>query len=608
MLIVQNGSNIEPLNHIQGLEVNQEVNGAYTASFASFNYPDNPGYALLEEESIVIVDDQEFRVKQLEENRHSKRIVAVHTFFDLADDKQDTIYGGTRTFNEFASFVLNGTEWTFSSAVTGSRFIENFGEENIIVLLNALCTVYECEYEIRPNKHVHFAPQIGGDNDAQYRYGHNVKALSKKVDTTNLKTYIEGYGADGLFVRYTSPLASDPRIGIRKANPVRDDRFTQADSMLEHLKRELNDVPEAYFELDSVELTNKELGERVWLIYEPLGIEFQTRILKQTKTIRNGKLVTNKVILGNTLPKSTTDILVSQKVEIDENKKEYRSKFTQTNELIHLSVEAVNESIAALEIKADDISLTVNNRITNEVAAINVKASEVSLKVSGLDSRMQGAESSLSVQAGQIQSKVSQTDFNGQTITSKITQDPSAISLLASNLSLQGLVTVTNLKTPGATIIDGGNIYGSSFVIGRGTGSLMTMTAIAGSHVITSNDSAGMAISSNNSLSLRASGYYGVYVPNSPLVAGSGFRVEGGISQFNTSITVNSTLNASSLQQGGLPVATTTWVANMNYITDSVMRNFISGLNLTTVSWVNSALATKESQIVAWANNKFVAK
>lgn len=281
MLIIQNGSKVEPLNHIQGLEVNPEVNGAYTASFTSFNYPNNPGYALLEEESIVIVEDQKFRVKQLEENRHSKRIVAVHTFYDLADQRQDLIYGGTRTCNEFATFVLNGTGWTFSSTVSGSRLIANFGENNIIVLINALCTVYECEYEIRVNKHVHFAPQIGPDNDAQYRYGHNVKALSKKGDTSNLKTYIEGYGAGGLFVSYTSPLASNPNIGIRKADPVRDDRFTQADSMLEHLKRELTDEIEVYFELDSVELTNKELGERVWLIYEPLGIEFQTRILKQ---------------------------------------------------------------------------------------------------------------------------------------------------------------------------------------------------------------------------------------------------------------------------------------------------------------------------------------
>lgn len=571
MLIVKNGSQVEPLNHTQSLEVNQEVNGAYTASFASFNYPNNPGYSLLEEESFVIVDEQEFRVKQFEEVRNIKRIVAVNTFYDLADQRQDSIYGGTRTFNEFATFVFKNTAWTFSSTVSGSRLIANFGENNIIVLINALCTVYECEYEIRANKHIHFAPKIGGDNDAQYRYGHNVKALSKKVDTTNLKTYIEGYGANGLFVSYTSPLASDLRIGIRKADPVRDDRFTQTDSMLEHLKRELNDSPEAYFELDSVELTNKELGERVWLIYEPLGIEFQTRILKQTKTIRNGKLVTTKVILGNTLPKSTTDILISQKIEIDENRKEYRSRIEQTNDRILLEVEAVNSSIATLEIKADNISLSVTQ----------------------LDGRLGNAESSINIQAGQIQSKVSYSEYNGQTVSSMITQDAYAISLMAQNLKLQGLVSITSLNNPGEVIIDSGNIFGNSFVVGRGTGSTLTMTAIAGSHVIQSIDAAGLGIISNGSMGLRASGANGVYVPTSNLVAQAGFRVTGGIADIQVPMTVQSTLNASTLQEQGMPVATQSWVANMNYIGQSTLT---------------AQLAQLERDIVAWANGKFVAK
>lgn len=543
MLIVQNGSQIEPLNHIQNLEVNKEVNGAYTASFASFNYPNNPGYSLLEEESIIIVDGQELRVKQLEEVRNSKRIIAVHTFFDLADQRQDEIYGGTRTFNEFATFVLKNTGWTFSSTVAGSRFIANFGENNIIVLINALCTVYECEYEIIANKHVHFAPQIGGDCDAQYRYGYNVKALSKKVDTTNLKTYIEGYGANNLFVSYTSPLASNPKFGIRKADPIRDDRFTQADSMLEHLKRELNDVPEAYFELDSVELTDKELGERVWLIYEPLGIEFQTRILKQTKTIRNRKLVTTNVILGNTLPKSSSDILVSQKIEIDENRKEYRSRIEQTNELIKLEVEAVNSSIATLEIKADNIELSVTQ----------------------LDGRLGNAESSINIQAGQIQQRVSYSEYNGPTVTSLITQDPYSISLLAQNLNLQGLVTFTNLNTPGSAVIDGGNIYGSQFQVGRGTGSTLTMNAINGSHSIHSSDANGFQLTTNGTMSLKSFSGIGIYATGAPFVALSGFRVDSGISQFNTNVTVNATLNASYLEIQGSSVATQAWV-NANFV------------------------------------------
>ena len=173
--------------------------------------------------------------------------------------------------------------------------------------------------------------------------------------------------------------------------------------MLEKLKNELMDYPEAYFELDAVELTDKALGERVWLIYEPLTIEFQTRVLSQTKEFRTGKLVTTKVILGNTLPKSTDDLLVSQKVEIDENRKEYRSRFEQTNDRITMEVEEVKGSIAQLEIKADEINLSVNNRITDEMAAINVKADQINLNV---NNRITNEVSTINQRADQIELKV----------------------------------------------------------------------------------------------------------------------------------------------------------------------------------------------------------
>ncbi|MFJ8457664.1 hypothetical protein ACIQ57_00915 [Lysinibacillus xylanilyticus] len=40
-----------------------------------------------------------------------------------------------------------------------------------LALINALCATYECEYAIKSNNHVHFANAIGGDYDAQYRFG-----------------------------------------------------------------------------------------------------------------------------------------------------------------------------------------------------------------------------------------------------------------------------------------------------------------------------------------------------------------------------------------------------------------------------------------------------
>lgn len=569
MLTVTKDNQTEMLNQIQGFEMDEEVNGSLVVKFTSFSVENNPGHLLIEERPIFTVEGYDFRLAQLKKNSNKKDVTAISTFYDLVGHRQETIYGGTHTLYEFASFIFQGTGWTFTNEVTGSHLIPNFGENNVIILKDVLCAAFECEMKILPGKHVHFAPQIGPDNDAQYRRGHNIKSLAESVDWSKMRTQITGYGANGLVVTYTSPNAE--KYGVYLADPITDDEITESSTMLERLKMELVDYPEAYFELDAVELTNKELGERVWLIDEVMGIEYQTRVLSKKTILRGNKLVTSSVILGTTLPRKNADLLVDQKVEIDENKKEYRTKFLQTNELIHLNAEQVDISIAALELKADNISISVNNRITNEVASINVKANEISSKVTNLDSRMLGAESSINIQAGQIESKVSQYEFNGQTITSKIVQTPSAISQMAQNLILQGLVTVTNLSTPGATIIDGGNVYGSNFVIGKGTGSLMTMTAIAGSHTIISNDAAGMALQSNGSLSLRAGNGFAIFTRFAPLAVQDGMRVDGGIAEFNTSAYLNSSP-----------------IINQNAL--------------------NNAIATLESQIKTWANGKFVAK
>jgi phage minor structural protein len=418
VLIVTQNNQSEMLNQIKGFEMDEEVNGSFTVKFTTFSMENNPGYELLKEESVINIDGYDFRVKQLRTTRNRKDVTAISTFFDLTGNRQEEIYGGTHTFSEFAAYVLNGTGWSFSSTVTESRLIANFGTDNVIKLVQALCAVYECEYKIMPNNHVVFSKQIGGDYDAQYRYGHNVQALSESVDTTNLRTQITGYGAEGLVVTYTSPNAS--RIIV--ADPITDDRYTQSESMLEHLKRELIDYPEATFEMDSVELTNKELGERVWLIYEPMNLEFQTRVLSKKSVIRGDKLVTESVVLGNTIPKTLGDILTSQKVEIDENRKETRSKFEQTNDRITLEVEAVNESIATIELRADTIELSVTD-------------------ISG---RLGSAESSISIQAGQIESKVSQTDFNGNTIASLINQTATTITLDVTRINMLGITNVAN--------------------------------------------------------------------------------------------------------------------------------------------------------------------
>lgn len=590
MLTVRNLNNAEEaLNGLQGFEMVEEVNGAFTVKFTSLTDRagwTNPGHELLDETGVIDVDGYLMVMQQLREDKSRKAVTARSTFFELGAEYVEEIHGGTDTFDGFIKFTLAGLGYTYEiQGITESRLIANYGQDNVLKLIQALCGAFEAEYKIMPGKHIIFSKKIGPDNDFQYRYRHNIKALSKNVDRSNVRTAIIGYGANGLKVTYRSP--NESKFGTLWAEPVRDDKFTTPESMIEHLKQTLQDEPDATFELDSLELLDRELGERVWLIYEPLDMEFQTRILSKKSGYKNGKLYTSSVVLGNKMPNKFTDVLISQKVEIDQNRKETRSRFEQTNDRITLEVETIGESVANLTVVSEQIGLTVTD----------------------LSGRMGGAEASLIVQSGQISSKVSQTDFNGNQIVSMINQTPGQIIIDAQKINLNGYVTVQGLKTPGSVIIDEGNINGSSFTVGRGAGvPVLSMYATQGSHRITSLDAAGFRIESNGTLSLQAGAGQTIYA-NSKLWARAGLEVSGTLQLNNNLDALYSSITAQNFYKtNGQSLVDMLTMVNMGYQSYNQVANYVAGLNLTTVAWVNSALATKESQIVAWANGKFVAK
>ncbi|GKV64671.1 MULTISPECIES: phage tail spike protein [unclassified Sporosarcina] len=509
--------NTEPLNHIQRVEINEEVNGAFTLALTSFFHDNNPGHALIEEESIISVEDHDYRIKQLKENKGRKEAVAIHTFFDVAGTWKHEIFGGTRSFNDFANFVFSGTGWTVDiQGVSGMAFIANFGNDNVIKLVNILCGVYECEYRILPGKKIQFAKQVGPDNDVQYRYGHNVKALSKSVDTTNLRTRIKGYGGDGVEVTYTSDAAR--KYGIIDAEPIYDEEYATADLMSERLVRELTDYPEVIFDLDVAELLDKEIGERIWLIYEPMNIEFQTRILAKKSVWRKDKFVTESITIGNAKRKTLSDILASTNIQIDENARQTRSRIEQTNDRITLAVEEfageILKAYAKIELTAREIRMevadlesdlrssisitasqirsevadvksglqssitqtagqirsevssevtrvdgridTANSSITQLSDRINLKAE--SSTVDSLGSRVNSVEFNLDAANAQISQKVSQSDYNGNTITSLINQTSTTIDIQASKINLVGAVNVLSDISGNLGTITSGNI------------------------------------------------------------------------------------------------------------------------------------------------------
>lgn len=426
----------EPLINIQNPQTEEEVNGGFSLSFASFFSSDNPGYALLEEESIVDIEGHEFKIKNIKETRNKKTVSAPHVFFDLVDTWRDDIYGGTRTVDEFASFCLSGTGWTWEvEPGTPAGFIPNFGENDVRTLLQTLCSSLEIEMKVMPNKHIYFAKQIGIDNDEQFRFGHNIKTLSREVDTTKLVTVGRGIGgniaAEGeqetpLKVTYNSPNIA--LYGIRYGEPIVDERYTIAENLLEKVARETQDTPLITIEVSVAELNyggSTGLGDSIWVIYEPMDLLVQLRVMKRTTYPLSNK---SPVVTLSNVKETLTDQLTQTKIDINNNQKETRSRIEQTNNKILLEVNRINESIAQVVVEADNIKLSVQS----------------------LNGRMTTAESTLTIQAGEIESRVRSIDYNGVEMISRINQTSEAVTIVAGKIQLSGITEVASTLHIGA--------------------------------------------------------------------------------------------------------------------------------------------------------------
>ncbi|MEH6942946.1 phage tail protein [Bacillus sp. JJ722] len=414
--------NTEALTDVQNVEIQEVIKEDFTISFTSFLTERNShSYPLLENESVVEYDGHEFCVKKMDEVRNRKTVIAQHIFFDLIDSKKDDIFGGTRTANEVFTWLLSGTGWTFEIVGTiQSTLLPNFGNSNVLALIRSACDSFDCSIKICPNRHLKVGKRVGLDKDEQFRYKHNIKTLKKLVDTTNLTTCVKGIGGNGLTVIYKSPNAS--LYGERWGDDIENEKITTSESMIERLKQEINDVPEVSIDIDAITLgMDVGIDDGIWTIYEPMGIEF----LSYVTSIKSYPF-SNKpsVVTLSNVKQTLSDILTQTKIEIDENKKETRSKFEQTNDRITLEVERVDESISKVELKADQIELSVQR----------------------VDERVGDAEAQLVIQADQIQSKVSQTDYNGDTISSLINQTAYSVEIEARRIALRGEVTSDNIQ------------------------------------------------------------------------------------------------------------------------------------------------------------------
>lgn len=271
----------------------RKVNGEKTINLDVLPTDRNKSYyESIVEEAEIYFDGDTYIIKKLNERSigttYHKQIESFHDFYvNLINKQQPLIHNGSITFNNYMQMVFEDTGYTF--VVIGSfpaRSFENLGNDNRLSLLQKGLDRFQVEFELVGNQ-VRFKDQVGNDTDFQFRFGHNIRAISREVDTTNLTTLIRGKWEDGMELEYISPNAAI--FGEQEVSKTFDDeRYTTRESRLEEMESRIQDTPEVSITIDFADLraagypyTVPNEGDRVWVIYEPMDdLLIETRILE----------------------------------------------------------------------------------------------------------------------------------------------------------------------------------------------------------------------------------------------------------------------------------------------------------------------------------------
>ncbi|MGH0614844.1 phage tail spike protein [Bacillus cereus] len=283
--------NTEILTGFKSFKCNRRVNGEKIISFLILPTEGNQhSFPMVQEEHKVEFKNETYVIKSLTErtigNTYYKQVECIHDFFvNMINKQKYEVHDGSMQFLDALDFVFKDTGYQ-PIAIENfyAKDFQNFGKDNRLALLKKVLERYKAEISIDKNL-VYFRTKIGEDTDFQFRYNFNIKTFERNVDTKNLATYIRGYGADGLMREYTSP--NKEIFGFIEATQINDDRFTTTEGLDRALREAIQDTPLVSITIDFVDLRKAGYpyivpneGDRVLLIYEPMDIDIETRIME----------------------------------------------------------------------------------------------------------------------------------------------------------------------------------------------------------------------------------------------------------------------------------------------------------------------------------------
>jgi len=358
------------LTNVKQIVRSRKVNGEKTIQFITIPDESNDhSFAHADNESTTIFKNEPYIIKQVNEKSVGatsiKQIGAVHTFFNtMINCYQYDLFSGSQTFFAALTRVFDNTPYTFVivDSFTSKEF-ENFGRDNCLSLFKNVLERYSAEFKVVGTV-VYLETEIGVKTDFQLRWKSNIKALDKQVDTDSLATVIKGFGGKpneqtGVYpiqVEYRSP--NEALFGELHADAVYDERLSTIAGMTAHLEKTITDEPQLSITVDIAELGGdvKNEGDRGFIIYEPMNLTLEARIVEITETFEyvNGQWVVMKtdVTLSN-LRNKLTDITTrfaqtSKRVDRLFEGQE-RLPYNVLPEAIRIAAEAINNSLTEIQ-------------------------------------------------------------------------------------------------------------------------------------------------------------------------------------------------------------------------------------------------------------------
>ncbi|MEK4169357.1 phage tail protein [Staphylococcus sp. FSL W8-1268] len=295
---------------------------------------------------IILFENKEYRIISSKQqgygDKYTISVTAVLYILDYLNTHR--VYeriDASLTTKEAFDIVFNDTPYTYITVDTAySERFEGIGEgETKLEIFKAFIDRYGYEMKI-VGKVVYLYNQIGNDANFEYRHKVNTHDISKEVDASEMYTYMRGYGdyreeggeeetttettnsetSSGyqktsvkviendneedvtkkakLKREYTSPLAAI--IGIREGPPIMNANITKQETMDKQLKEAVESSVNISFTADIYDMSrhgyrfqHAELGDRVFLVDERIGLDTEIRVVKIDRDINNEGYVTN---------------------------------------------------------------------------------------------------------------------------------------------------------------------------------------------------------------------------------------------------------------------------------------------------------------------------